>query len=100
MEDIKGKIYIFPEVLEEIISYIVNSHNEISLYSKKAIKCEIKKGKVTINIMVKVKFLVKIPDLMWELQKSIKERLEELTNFTVREVNIHVQEFEFPENAA
>ncbi len=100
MEDVEGRINIFPEVLEEIISHIVNSQDGITLYFKRGIKCEIKKNRITINIMVKVKFGVRIPDLMWNLQKSIKEELEKLTNFTVRGVNIHVQEFEFPENVA
>ncbi len=98
MGDIEGKINIFPEVLEQIIAHNIDLHKEIKVYSRKSIRCEVKKDKITINIMVKVKFGVKIPDLIWEVQKTIKEEIERLTNFTVKEVNIHIQEFEFPEN--
>ncbi len=100
MGDVEGKINIFPEVLEEIIAHNISLHEEIKIYSKKGIKYEIKRGKITVNIMVKVKFGVKIPDLIWEVQKTIKEEIERLTNFTVKEINIHIQEFEFPENVA
>ncbi len=100
MEDVEGKVNIFPEVLEKIIAHNIDIQKEIKIYSKKGIKYEIKGDKIIINIMVKVRFGVKIPDLIWEIQKSIKEEVERLTNFTVKEVNIHIQEFEFPENAA
>ncbi len=98
MDENIGKITIFPEVLEKIIAYNVKKRKEIDLFSKKPIKYEIRKNKIIINIMVRVEFGVRIPDLTWEIQKSIKEDLERLTHFTIKEINIHIQEFKFPEN--
>lgn len=94
-----GKITIFPEVIEEIIAYNVNKKKEIELFSKRPIRYEIKKNKIIINIMVRIEFGVRIPDLTWEIQKSIKEDMERLTHFNIKEINIHIQEFKFPENA-
>ncbi len=100
MDENTGKIVISQDVIEKIIAHNIEAHKELSLYSKKGVKLEIKKDKVLINLMVKVRFGVRIPDLMWEIQKAIKEDIEKLTNYSVKEVNIHVQEFEFPESAA
>ncbi len=100
MDENVGKVIISQNVIEKIVEHNIETHKELSLYSKKGVKLEIKRDKVLINLMVKVKFGVRIPDLMWEVQKSIKEDIEKLTNLSVKGVNIHIQEFEFPESAA
>ncbi len=100
MDENVGKVIISQNVIEKIVEHNIEIHKELSLYSKKGVKLEIKRDKVLINLMVKVKFGVRIPDLMWEVQKSIKEDIEKLTNLSVKGVNIHIQEFEFPESAA
>lgn len=95
-----GNINISAKVLKEIVSYNLSKYKEVKLYPKKGIKCEIKGERVVVNLMIKVVFGVWIPDLMWNIQRTIKEEIERLTHFKVNEVNIHIQEFEFPENVA
>ena len=46
---------------------------------------------ITLDIYVIVEYRVKIPQLAWEIQSSVKKRIETLAELSVIEVNIHVQ---------
>ena len=95
MDQIIGNIYVSPLVLESIVDDILKKQDKIKLFPKKGIKIEISKNNVSVNLMVKVVFGTRIPDVTWDIQKNIKESIEKFTNLNVREVNIHVYEFEF-----
>ncbi|MCR5482687.1 MAG: Asp23/Gls24 family envelope stress response protein [Clostridia bacterium] len=51
---------------------------------------------ISVDIYVIVKYDAKIPTVAWELQRNIKNNLEEKTGEKVKEVNIHVQGVAFP----
>lgn len=50
-----------------------------------------------IDIFVTVDFGSKIPQLAWDIQNSVKEAVETITQQTVKAVNIHVQGVMMPQ---
>ena len=50
---------------------------------------ESRKGLV-IDVYLNVCFGAKIPDTAWKIQENVKNRLEDLTNAKISQVNIHI----------
>lgn len=46
---------------------------------------------ILIDVSVIVRYGVKIPEVAWDLQESVKRGVEGVTGETVKAVNIHVQ---------
>ncbi len=46
---------------------------------------------VSVDAFVMVKYGLRIPDVAWDVQETIKNELESLTGYTVNYVNIYVQ---------
>lgn len=53
-----------------------------------------------IDIFVTVDFGSKIPQLAWDIQNSVKEAVETITQQTVKAVNIHVQGVMMPQEGS
>ena len=51
----------------------------------------------TIDVYILVKYGLRIPDVAWDVQESIKNNLQEYTGYNVRAVNINVQGIYFQE---
>ena len=51
---------------------------------------------LVLDIYVIVAYKVKIPQLAWEIQGTVKKEVEALTELPVAEVNIHVQGVNLP----
>ena len=49
-----------------------------------------------LDIYIIVEYKVKIPQLAWEIQGTVKREVESKTGLTVLEVNIHVQGVNLP----
>ncbi len=49
-----------------------------------------------LDIYVIVEYKVKIPQLAWEIQGTVKRQIETMTDLSVLEVNIHVQGVNLP----
>lgn len=62
----------------------------------KGIKLSREDDALTLDVSVIVEFKVKIPQLAWEIQSSVKKAVEETTGLNVKEVNIHVQGVSLP----
>ena len=59
-------------------------------YSK-GVKIELEGNDVIIDLFVIVKYGVKIPDVAFSIQNSVKTSVETMTGLNVRNVNINVQ---------
>lgn len=59
-------------------------------YSK-GVKIELDGNDVTIDLYVIVRYGVKIPDVAFSIQNSVKNSVESMTGLTVKAVNINVQ---------
>ncbi|MDR1573832.1 MAG: Asp23/Gls24 family envelope stress response protein [Clostridiales Family XIII bacterium] len=57
----------------------------------KGIKISDEEDGVVIEIQIVVDYGVKIPEIAWDLQRRVKNELEELTDAAVKAVNVVVQ---------
>lgn len=57
----------------------------------KGVKIELDGNDVTIDLYVIVKYGVKIPDVAFSIQNSVKNSVESMTGLNVKAVNINVQ---------
>ncbi|MBF8982659.1 Asp23/Gls24 family envelope stress response protein [Lutibacter sp. B2] len=55
------------------------------------VKVEVGEQETAIDLFVVVEYGVKIPDVAWQIQESVKKAIETMTGLNVIEVNIHVQ---------
>lgn len=49
-----------------------------------------------LDVYIIVEYKVKIPQLAWDIQGSVKNEIESITELKVAEVNIHVQGVHLP----
>lgn len=64
--------------------------------SGKGVKLSRNDEGIILDIYIIVEYKVKIPQLAWEIQSSVKREIESITDLTVLEVNIHVQGVNLP----
>ena len=69
------------------INQILGSNKKYS----KGVKIELDNNEVIIDLFVIVKYGVKIPDVAFSIQNSVKNSVESMTGLKVRAVNINVQ---------
>ena len=69
------------------INQILGSNKKYS----KGVKVELENNNVVIDLYVIVKYGVKIPDVAFSIQNSVKASVETMTGLTVSAVNINVQ---------
>lgn len=69
------------------INQILGSNKKYS----KGVKIELEGNEVVIDLFVIVKYGVKIPDVAFSIQNSVKGSVETMTGLKVRAVNINVQ---------
>ena len=78
------------------INQILGSNKKYS----KGVKIELDNNEVVIDLFVIVKYGVKIPDVAFSIQNSVKNSVETMTGLKVRAVNINVQGVTFDKNDA
>lgn len=62
----------------------------------KGVKVEVGEEQAAVDIFVVVEYGVRIPDIAWQIQESVKRAIEEMTGLDVVEVNVHVQGVHIP----
>ncbi len=62
----------------------------------KGVKVEVGTEEAKIDIFIVVDYGVRIPDVAWDIQESIKKAVEDMTGLRVAHVNVHVQGVHFP----
>lgn len=72
--------------IPDSISNII-SKNSLS----KGIKVSSNEQEIIIDIYITVNYGVKIPEVAWNIQESVKKEIENATGISVNAINIHVQ---------
>ncbi len=62
----------------------------------KGVKVEVGEEEAKIEIFIVVEYGVRIPDVAWDIQESVKKAVENMTGLRVEHVNVHVQGVHFP----
>jgi uncharacterized alkaline shock family protein YloU len=52
---------------------------------------------IQVDTYVSVKYSLRIPDVCWDVQESVKDQIERYTGYTVKSVNVYVQGITFSE---
>lgn len=111
IETVSDDIVISPEVVATIagvtISKIKNAKTTKGPFfdsipdilkakdkKSKGIKVEIKGSYINIFVNILVNYGVRIPDVAFEVQKKVKENVENMTGLEVKEVNVNIQGLE------
>ncbi len=61
----------------------------------KGVKVDMNNTNVTIDLYIVVDYGVRIPELSWEIQESVKNNVETMTGLDVLKVNIHIEGVSF-----
>lgn len=69
------------------INQLIGSNKKFS----KGVKIELEGNKVIIDLYVIVKYGVRIPDVAFSIQNSVKTQVETMTGLNIQAVNINVQ---------
>jgi len=64
--------------------------------TSKEVRIEIKQNSVTINLYLVIYYGIRIPELTWQIQAKVKERIKELTGLEINEINVHIQGINYP----
>ena len=65
----------------------------------KGVKVDMNDTNASIDLYIVVKYGVRIPELAWEIQESVKNNIESMTGIKVDKVNIHIEGVNFDEDA-
>jgi uncharacterized alkaline shock family protein YloU len=111
MEKGEGTIHISEDVIVELTRKTIATIPGIviggsSIVSKLGIgkkigdglRITVDDGKVpaiSVDTYVSVQYGLRIPDVAWDVQEKIKEKLEAFTGYTVKAVNVNVQGIHF-----
>jgi len=66
----------------------------------RGVKVEVGEEEVIVDLYVIVDYGIRIPDVAWNVQDSVKRAVEEMTGLEVLKVNVHVQGVSFPKKSA
>ena len=63
--------------------------------SSRGVRVEITEDMTSIDLYLIVEYGVKIPELAWSVQESVKASVEAMTGLNVAAVNIHIEGIDF-----
>ncbi|NLV81863.1 MAG: Asp23/Gls24 family envelope stress response protein [Synergistaceae bacterium] len=112
--DFDGKVRVSEDVIAQLATKALNSIEGV-FPSNPGLMANLRLGRKTVNgvrisvsdaeepeividAYILVKYGLRIPDICWDVQESIKEQVEQLTGYTIKSVNIYVQGISFAEN--
>jgi uncharacterized alkaline shock family protein YloU len=88
--EIKGVADMHRSFANEIAGKLGAKKNQ-----SKGVKVEMKEDAVLIDLYIVVEYGVRIPELAWEVQESVKNNVETMTGLSVEKVNIHIEGVSF-----
>ncbi|QUH27178.1 Asp23/Gls24 family envelope stress response protein [Serpentinicella alkaliphila] len=62
--------------------------------TKKGVKIQNEESQIAINVALVIKYGVKIPDVVKEVQQKVKAAIEAMTEIKVSRVNVYIQDIE------
>ena len=102
--DETGRLVYSSEIIRDIVDCALNEVDGVVKYpvktkqSRESIKTEYVDDCVYVDVFVKLAYNVEVSDVASNIQNTIKNTIESMTEFKVKDVNVHVIEVEFEEN--
>ena len=101
---INGDIMMSVQVFDIIAKEVINEDKDVSLDtskgfsingSKRLVNARIDDNNVTITLLIKVKYGVKVTRKVKDLQKAIAAAVKDMCNVDVKSIDINVESIEF-----
>ena len=95
-----GKIVYSKGILNDIVSNAVSEvegtvQNQFG--KRNGVSVFVEKDGVYVDVSVSVKYGYSVPELAYRIQQAVKESIENMTNFKVMEVDVHILDVSFEE---
>lgn len=106
-----GNIQIAPEVISVIAGLATVEINGVAGMSggfaggiaellgkknlSKGVKVEVGQKQVAVDVSIIIEYGNKIPEVAHEIQRNVKQRIEDMTGLDVVEVNVHIDDVHF-----
>ena len=96
-----GKIVYNTGIVQNIVALAVAEvEGVIPAEGKKdGVSLYLEKDGVYVDISVVVKYGYNVPDLAYRIQQTVKQSVENMTHFKVAQVDVHIQDVVFCEEA-
>jgi uncharacterized alkaline shock family protein YloU len=96
LKDIKGVVSPKKTILKEFSKKLAKTAQSKMDGVNQEIRIEIKPETIIINLFLVVHYGIRIPDLTWEIQAKVKEKLKEMTGLDINTINIHINGISYP----
>lgn len=103
-QDESGRLVYSSDIIRDIVDCALSDVEGVVKYpentkqARESIKVELISDEMYIEVYVKLMYNVEVSDVASSIQNTIKETIENMTEFKVRDVNVHVIDVEFEEN--
>lgn len=97
----KGKIVYNAGIVQNIVELAV-AEVEGTIPNpgiKKGISLYLEKEGIYVDVSVVVRYGYNVPELAYRIQQSVKQSVENMTHFKVAQVDVHIQDVVFCEEA-
>lgn len=96
LNDIQGVVGPKRTLLKGFSNKIAKTEQSKNEGANQEIKIEIKPDSIIINLFLVVHYGLRIPDLTWEIQAKVKEKLKEVTGLDINTINVHINGISYP----
>ncbi len=102
--DEAGRLVYSSEIIRDIVDCAIGEvdgvvkYPEQSKQARESIKVDQVGDEMYVDVYVKLHCSVNVSDAASQIQHTIKSTIESMTEFKVRDVNVHVTDVEFDEN--
>lgn len=95
LRDIKGVVSPKKTVFQNIAKLVQGTQEE-NEHIFQEVKMEINPDSIIANLFLIINYGIRIPDLTWEIQARVKEKLKEMTGLEISKINVHIQGIRYP----
>ena len=79
----------FPKIIQTSGTDVDNG--KIGKNNNPDVKIEINPDSILVNLFLTINYGIRIPDLTWEVQAKVKEKIKEVTGLDIEQINVHIQ---------
>ena len=88
---VSGVAGMHSRLRETLMNSIRPSANDDSELPERGVKITESAAGVAVDVYLDVWYGEKIPDLSWDVQRTVRSTVQDLCGLTLREINVHVQ---------
>jgi len=96
-KDVRISVAVIKEIAVQALERVIGvkpAGTFVEFEAEEAVKIDVDDGKepsIGVDVHIETKYGLRIPDISWYVQESMKSTLEQNTGYTVKHVNVFVQ---------